>query len=460
MAKNIKQVYDANPSTTVSANDLLYLGLSPYGLTNDSAIKYSDFFTLFALSFLQTTGSVTAGDIPIYGANGQIVKSSTANIDSKQNATGFKSVAVTQDPTTALQLTTKQYVDAQVGGTNYQPNVIYSGNFDINPFQAGTSFSAAATNSIIADGWKWYKTNGTGVVTAGQKAIAPSFALSGRYLTNSMGITVTTADTSITSNKFYHIQHVVEGIDWTQVYQQSMTLSFWVYATVTGVHCVSIANSATTRCYVAEYTVSVSNTWQFVVINIPADSTGTWLVTPGSIGAYINFANAIGSTGQTAAGWSNTFGYSTSNQVNDMGTIGNIFAVDLVYLQSGTISNPVYPLEIYSTVLAKCQRFYQMSYDIGTAIGSVTQLGMSNMNSNYSTGSASFGIHTSLRTTMAIDPTIQTYDLAGTAGKVYCGGNGITPTVDSIGTNAFRVLAGNTSAAGISYMWTANAYLF
>lgn len=44
MAKNIKQVYDANPSTTLGNNDLLYAGLSPYGVTNDSAIKYSDLF--------------------------------------------------------------------------------------------------------------------------------------------------------------------------------------------------------------------------------------------------------------------------------------------------------------------------------------------------------------------------------------------------------------------------------
>lgn len=42
MAQNISQIYTLNPSTTMAAADLIYLGLSPYGITDDSAIKWSD----------------------------------------------------------------------------------------------------------------------------------------------------------------------------------------------------------------------------------------------------------------------------------------------------------------------------------------------------------------------------------------------------------------------------------
>ena len=45
MGRNAKEVYDDNPSTTASANDLLYLAKSPYGSGNDSAIKYDDLLT-------------------------------------------------------------------------------------------------------------------------------------------------------------------------------------------------------------------------------------------------------------------------------------------------------------------------------------------------------------------------------------------------------------------------------
>ena len=45
MARNIEQVYTDNPSTTVANNDLVYLGLSPYAATDNSAIKWSDLVT-------------------------------------------------------------------------------------------------------------------------------------------------------------------------------------------------------------------------------------------------------------------------------------------------------------------------------------------------------------------------------------------------------------------------------
>lgn len=39
MSQNIEQIYVANPTTTVQATDLFYLGRSPYGITDDFAIN-------------------------------------------------------------------------------------------------------------------------------------------------------------------------------------------------------------------------------------------------------------------------------------------------------------------------------------------------------------------------------------------------------------------------------------
>ncbi len=41
--ENIKQVYDANPITSNVSTDLMYFGQSPYGITNDAAMLYSNF---------------------------------------------------------------------------------------------------------------------------------------------------------------------------------------------------------------------------------------------------------------------------------------------------------------------------------------------------------------------------------------------------------------------------------
>lgn len=41
MSKNIKQIFDANPSTTAADGDLFYMGKSPFGIGDDSAMQFS-----------------------------------------------------------------------------------------------------------------------------------------------------------------------------------------------------------------------------------------------------------------------------------------------------------------------------------------------------------------------------------------------------------------------------------
>ena len=50
MARNIFQVYTDNPITSNTSTDLMYFGQSPYGLTNDAAMTYSNFAAQFVLS--------------------------------------------------------------------------------------------------------------------------------------------------------------------------------------------------------------------------------------------------------------------------------------------------------------------------------------------------------------------------------------------------------------------------
>lgn len=42
MSMNVNQVYIANPSTSLPGTALIYAGLSPFGIGNDTAIKVSD----------------------------------------------------------------------------------------------------------------------------------------------------------------------------------------------------------------------------------------------------------------------------------------------------------------------------------------------------------------------------------------------------------------------------------
>lgn len=57
---NVDQVYIANPATTNQADDLMYFGRSPYGISDDFAIKYSDFAAQFGAPY--TPSALTRTD--------------------------------------------------------------------------------------------------------------------------------------------------------------------------------------------------------------------------------------------------------------------------------------------------------------------------------------------------------------------------------------------------------------
>ncbi len=73
MSRNIYQVYQDNPITSNNATDLMYFGRSPYGLTDDTAMQFSDFasqfgaaYTASALSKIDDTNvTLTLGGSPL-----------------------------------------------------------------------------------------------------------------------------------------------------------------------------------------------------------------------------------------------------------------------------------------------------------------------------------------------------------------------------------------------------------
>lgn len=65
MSRNIAQVYGTNPITVNASTDLMYFGQSPYGITNDAAMLYSNFSAQFSPSTgstnITTLGTITTG---------------------------------------------------------------------------------------------------------------------------------------------------------------------------------------------------------------------------------------------------------------------------------------------------------------------------------------------------------------------------------------------------------------
>ena len=80
-------------------------------------------------------------------------------------------------------------------------------------------------------------------------------------------IDCTTADASVAAGDWASLIQNVEGFNWAQLnYGRSdaktITVSFWIKSTKTGTYSFAIRNSAADRHYVAEYTVSTTNTWE------------------------------------------------------------------------------------------------------------------------------------------------------------------------------------------------------
>ena len=217
--------------------------------------------------------------------------------------------------------------------TGPRQNYFINGNFDF--WQRGTAFASIGSGLYSADRWKQFK-SGAMVYDINQSTDVPTFAESGYNSKHSLEIDVTTADASLAAAEFTLVRQIVEGYNLQDLFGKTVTLSFWVKATKTGVSCVSLQNSNQTISYVAEYTINASNTWEKKVITIPITTAGTWLF-KNSNGLFVDFTLASGTTyGSGTAGiWNSGLQLSTANQVNHVDSASNFFRLSQVKLELG-----------------------------------------------------------------------------------------------------------------------------
>lgn len=231
--------------------------------------------------------------------------------------------------------------DASVAGFK---NKIIGGDFTVNPWQRGTSFTAPSSGTYSADRWLVSNTSAA-VYDVLKTADAPTAAQAGVFTQHCFHVDVTTADASIAVGDIVVPQQRIEGLNvalfgFGQAGTRYVTLSFWHKHTKTGTYCVAFRNSAIDRSYVAEYTQDVTDTWEKATITIPVDTTGTWLYDSG-VGLTVSFPIAAGSNFQTTANtWAAGNFHATANQVNALDSTANNFKIALVQLEAGSVATP------------------------------------------------------------------------------------------------------------------------
>ena len=246
-------------------------------------------------------------------------------------------------------------------------NRILNGDMRIDQRNAG----AAVTSGFPLDRWQIELFSGGGAANVEQVVDSPT---DGFYY--SMKVDVTTADTSLAAGDVYTIRQIIEGnnvvdLRYGLTGAKTVTVSFWVKSNLTGTFCAALRNGDNDRCKPKEYTISSANTWEKKTLTFTGDTSGTWGRTNGR-GIQLSFCLGSGTTRQgTVDTWNTSEVHCTSNQTNLFASTSNEWYVTGVQFEVGEKSTD-FVHEPYDVSLARCQRYFEKSYNQGTTPGTAS----------------------------------------------------------------------------------------
>lgn len=351
-------------------------------------------------------------------------------------------------------------------------NKIINGAININQRKpvgisndTGSGTSTRSNSVVMPDRWS-YVSNTTAILKVSQEAAAP--ANSG--LNFSLNLFTSTADASPSATEYFSVVQVIEGYEIKSLVNKTFTLSFWVKSAVTGSYSIALWNGAWAglqdRFYVAEYTISAANTWEYKTITI-ADglpSSGSYWNFEYLAGLTVAWNLYAGSTYRTSAtnSWDITPILASNSQVNAIGTNGNVFALAGVQLEIGSVATPFenrpFPLE-----LGLCHRYYEKSFVYSAA--PVQNYG-STENAAYGIAAfpnQAFAANVTFTNSKPLSPGATVVTYAPDALTANWSTNTTTPTatVVNLGDRGFAIRGSTSTSAGNAYSihWSANAEL-
>lgn len=186
--------------------------------------------------------------------------------------------------------------------------------------------------------------------------------------TNYLGI-VSTGAATVGSTDYSQLQQNIEGYNWADLgwgtaNAKTVTLSFWVYSSLTGTFSGSFRDAGTySYAYPFSYTISSANTWTYISITVPGPTAGigTW-ATNNIVGMQVLFNLGCGSSFlATANSWQAGIAAGVTGSVNVVATNGATWYITGVQLEAGTTATP-FEQRLYGTELALCQRYYSQYF--------------------------------------------------------------------------------------------------
>jgi hypothetical protein len=271
-------------------------------------------------------------------------------------------------------------------------NRLVNSNFDV--WQNNTSGTLANNNSgYFPD--QWYVKNGlgtNGVITGSQTTGVSKGALFG------FGVKITTAPTAGQAN-VYETYQVLCNQDSLPFYNNNASFQVQVKAqgnvTQVGIQLFYATSEAKLTTAIGSETLVTVNSSSFVTASFLAQAVGTSQTTAGVIGVRIR---------PTAVSTGNL--YDLNN--------GYIIEQAMLVVGNALPSQYVREANSFADIVARCQFFFEKSYDLTTAIGTTTTNGM--LLAGYpNAGASSVNQRTSgaFKVTKRTVPTVSFFDGAG-----------------------------------------------
>lgn len=324
--------------------------------------------------------------------------------------------------------------------------------FEINQQAPGQTIT---TNANVCDRWSIGKA-GTLAYQATQFAPGPvqlpgtNFNVTRKCLR----VTLTTAQASLAATDYLQIWQLFEGIQCREILNDAFSVSLLVRSSVAGLKfgfCI-LDPPTSTKSLVKLCTIPSANTWTLITLpNLPVFPAGNFSIAEAVMGLQFLITLAGGTTRTTSANdvWTNSGTFAAIGQDNFASkAVNSTFDLAFAQLEPGANCTTLID-KPYSANLDECLRYWQKSYHLATAPGTIATAGMKSFLSPTST--SAFGPLTYVKP-MAKTPTITLYNHAtGASGSVQDGAaaNHASAAAAAISDAGFAYITYTTATGGL-----------